>query len=131
MRCPKKIRIGAHTFAVKRCKENKMDRPSDRELRYERSTGRHFAHYGDCSVSRLLIRLNEDIDKQTWPETLLHEVLHAICELTGATNSFKPGREEQIVQDFGHALTQVLRDNPTLTKMFLGGGMWRNTQKKS
>ena len=60
-------------------------------------------------------------------ETEMHEVIHALLELTGARGLIKHGREEELTQALGHGLTQVLRDNPGFRRLFNNGNGRRRT----
>lgn len=83
-----------------------------------RSVGKHFTYYGDCTVADRLIRINADLEDSILAETVLHEIGHALVELTGVRGLFKARQEETIVQALMHALTAVLQDNPSLLRLF-------------
>jgi len=71
------------------------------------------------SYSDLEIMLNRKQKDSVTAETIMHEVLHAIVEMTGVRRHLKKGREEAVVQSMAAVLTQVLRDNPAFKRLFV------------
>lgn len=65
--------------------------------------------YADTQQDVLLIRVSETVKPEIYPQTLLHEVLHAI---NLQMDHFQ-------VESLAQSLTQVLKDNPHFTKLFL------------
>lgn len=67
---------------------------------------------GATLKDRQKILYSSCVPKGEVADTLIHEILHAIC------HSYLPdverADEEEVVTMIAHGLTQVLRDNPTL-----------------
>ncbi len=118
MRIPKELKIGAHMFTVELTSKEDMGNPSPSEMERGIAIGKHWTYFGDMHPGELKIRINKDVEPSMMKETLLHEVLHAVVELTGVRNGFKLGREEHIVQAMAHLLTEVFLENPKFAKMF-------------
>lgn len=64
--------------------------------------------FGECDHIRGLIRVRMDLGPVVIANTLLHEVLHACCEVGGLQDDDK---EERVVEVLSNQLTQVWRDN--------------------
>jgi len=116
---PHEVKIGAHTFTINVLPEAEMGAPCKGELESSLKNGKHWKYFGDMCIGSLLIRLNSNIKPSMLKETLLHEIMHAVVELTGCREHFKLGREETIVQATSHLLSEVLTENQQLTKLFL------------
>ena len=95
-----------------------MDPPSPASSELNAIIGRHYNHYGSYYPGEQLIEVNAALKDSMIAETVIHEVLHVIWELTGLKGLTKRGREEDMVQAIGHLLTQVLRENPGLRRLF-------------
>ena len=80
---PKTINIGPHTFKVEL---RKMDE-----------------HYGNFDMGKLQISIEKDIPQSLQEETLIHEILHGIQELTGTE------QKEKQVQAQGVLFYQVIK----------------------
>ena len=117
-RIPRVVRIGAHDYEVTSCAPKDMDPPSPSSIEANAKIGRHYTHYGSYYPGHQLIELNSELKESMKAETLLHEILHVIWELAGLRGLTRRGREEDMVQAIGHLLTQTLRDNPGLRRMF-------------
>ena len=72
-------------------------------------------HYGEFCQSEKYIALNLDSERDTLPDTLLHEILHAIIA------EYKPfvRKEEQLVMTLEKGLMQVFTDNPKVARYIL------------
>lgn len=74
-------------------------------------------HYGECCGTEKYIALNLEERRDELPDTLLHEILHAVI------NEYKPfvRKEEQLVVALEKGLMQVFRDNPKVAEYILCG----------
>lgn len=115
---PGHVKIGAHTYVLKYLPPEEMDPLTPSSFALNAEIGRHYVHYGSMYPGELLIEINKEIAPSMMAETIIHEILHAIVELAGLSRQLKLGREETIVQAIGHMLTQVLRDNPKVRRLF-------------
>lgn len=73
--------------------------------------------------SQLELRVVKDRPTSALRETLLHEILHAICFVFGITMPTEGGaheREEQVVAQLTEPLLLVLRQNPKLADWLAG-----------
>lgn len=107
MKIPRKLRIGPHTFIVK------TDDESVRVLRADPARG-------DCVPHDQVIRVDPERPESGVAETLMHETLHGIWDVSGLRAAGCDDDEEQIVTTFAPWLVLVLRDNPKLVKVLLG-----------
>ena len=123
----KTYKIGAHDWTVQYLPPHEMDPPEDESLERNATIGRHYTHYGSMIPGDLLILVNNTLASSMTAETEMHEVIHALLELTGARGLIKHGREEELTQALGHGLTQVLRDNPGFRRLFNNGNGRRRT----
>ncbi|MGN6146618.1 MAG: hypothetical protein ACTHOP_23880 [Mesorhizobium sp.] len=73
---------------------------------------------GMCDRELLAIWIKEGLPVHKAAEVLLHEVLHAIYDVTGLGAGEPETREERIVAALGFQLLQVWRDNPALVAFF-------------
>ena len=67
--------------------------------------------YGQCDKGKHVIALHPDQSAPRLRATLVHELLHALCDLTGLDDD---KAEERLVTVLAPALLAVLRDNPRL-----------------
>jgi hypothetical protein len=72
--------------------------------------------YGVCDKSEQRISLHKDQSKQRLRLSLLHEVLHALCDLANLDDD---PVEERIVTQLSPVLLAVLLENPKLTRFLL------------
>ena len=70
---------------------------------------------GVCRYNALQIRINDSMSDRRQGSTLVHEVLHAICDERAVKLT-----EEQ-VETLANGMTQVLRDNPDLVEFVTKG----------
>lgn len=94
---PKKIKVGPYTYTVQL---------------YPDST---ISDHGACVYAHQTIFINPNQHPDRAGDTLLHEVLHAIWDLSGF-DVMPDLHEETVVRSFASWLSQVLKDNPELTK---------------
>jgi len=67
--------------------------------------------YGLCDKGRHTISLHPDQSPIRLRSTLVHELLHALCDLTGVDDD---KAEERIVTVLAPALLELFRTNPRL-----------------
>jgi hypothetical protein len=72
--------------------------------------------YGVCDKSEQKISLHTDQSDQRLRLSLLHEVLHALCDLANLDDD---PVEERIVTQLSPVLLAVLLENPKLTSFLL------------
>ncbi len=91
---PKQLRVGPYTYKV----AVDPDRlPVDL--------------FGQCDKGKHVIALHPEQSSIRLRSTLLHEILHALCDVTGVDDD---KAEEHIATVIAPALLAVLRDNPKL-----------------
>jgi hypothetical protein len=95
VRRPRVVRIGPHRYAI----------------RSERIEGDDT--FGDCSPGACLIRIDPRQTASQRRDTLVHELLHALCSLTGLNEKVD---EEDLVLRLSPALLDLLRRNPALVR---------------
>lgn len=71
---------------------------------------------GQSNPERQTITLRPSVASMCLRDTLLHEVLHAICSLTGVSKDLEDDEEEKAVNRIAPALLDVLRRNPALVE---------------
>ena len=67
--------------------------------------------YGQCDKGKHVVALHPDQSAVRLRSTLMHELLHALCDLTGVDDD---KAEERIVTVLAPALLALLRENPRL-----------------
>ena len=67
--------------------------------------------YGLCDKGKHVVALHPDQSAVRLRSTLMHELLHALCDLTGVDDD---KAEERIVTVLAPALLALLRENPRL-----------------
>ena len=75
-----------------------------------------FGAYGIFSAGRSLIKVDTSKDEVKVIETLIHEVLHAIC---AGYHIREDDDEERTVSVMATGLTQVFRDSPELLDLII------------
>ena len=106
----KKVKIGTHRFDVSVRKGLWPLNPNDVKSN-KNNLGKESHAYGYMCPASLELAFSSELADSMALETMLHEFLHALCELTGCREDFKLGREEQIVQALGHGLAGILMEN--------------------
>lgn len=95
---PATVRIGAFTWAIKDWEARAAD---------------NSRAYGMCDKGTHTILIQEGMRPQKEAEVLLHEVFHAIYDVSGL-GLMDNMPEEPIVNMLGYHMLQVIRDNPNL-----------------
>jgi len=88
---------------------------------YNQSVSDESASWGSIHHHNLRIFINPEIALQRQLQTFLHELIHAICSVSGLRGRFNtdsPPDEEEVAHAISMLLYQVIQDNPTL---FEGG----------
>lgn len=89
MEIPKKFKLVGLTFKIKQLwKLNSKD-----------------DHWGSCSVATKTIKLKRNLNKEQKEITYLHEIVHAILDVTEYEELSK---DEKFVERFSKALHQVI-----------------------
>lgn len=88
---------------------------------YEVKEKKHFDLLGETLNDDALIKIKVKQAAATKRDTMLHEVLHAICWLSGYShnNGLNHDSEEALVRTFTPWLLAALRDNPDLLAFLL------------
>lgn len=103
-RPPGKLRIGPLRVRVK----------VDRAAMDRASTDHGEQLLGQADVATCRILLEPMMTPDAMRETLLHEVLHYTCSLTGLSEHLGDKEEEQLVQRLSPILLDTLQRNPKL-----------------
>ncbi|MFZ4431667.1 MAG: hypothetical protein ACOYOQ_00570 [Microthrixaceae bacterium] len=98
---PGKLRVGPFTYRVV-VDEGRI--PSDL--------------YGACDKSHHVISLHPNQSGDRLRATLLHEVIHALCDVAAVDDD---KAEEAVATRLAPLLLDVLRDNPRLVEYLTGG----------
>lgn len=94
---PRKLKIGPYTYSI--------------EL-YPDAT---YSDHGACVYNHQTIFISPNQHAERAGDTLLHEVLHAVWDLSGF-DQVADLNEENIVRSIATWLTLVLKDNPKLVE---------------
>lgn len=91
---PSEIKVGGYTYTIEKKSPVYVD---------------NSPCYGGCDFSRKVIELDSEYES-TMPETLIHELLHAIVEESGLRD-LKNADEETIIRVMSKGLIQVMEQN--------------------
>lgn len=108
---PKEVKIGPYKFQVKNDKAS-MD---SARVRFETIEA-----IGFTSTNEQCIFVDPDLEEDMKAETLLHEILHGICEATGISCSFDEKEEETFIATISPLLLDVLRVNEEILDYMIG-----------
>lgn len=106
MQIPRHIVVGPHRYTVT-ATEMAADRASVESK--EKLLGR-------CDPANLQIVIRPGLPDSVLAEAVLHEVLHAIADVTGISNRLSADQEEEFVREIAPMLLDVLRRNPKLVE---------------
>lgn len=104
MKPPKTVEIGPHTYRV----------VVDKNAVAHDSVRNGSEVLGYCTTAEQRISIQPDQGPSMLRDTVLHEVLHALFDLTGLAGTHSDDDEERIIRPFATALLDCLRRNPTL-----------------
>lgn len=104
MKLPAKVKVGPFTYKV----------TSDRHDMNQRCRDESTDLLGHCDRRMGVISVEPQQSLEQKRDTLLHEVLHAITDMTGIEAEMSNELEEQIVRRLSPVLLEVLRKNPKL-----------------
>jgi hypothetical protein len=93
---PKSVRIGYRDYTIENWASNM-------------AAGAH--RYGECDKMNGIIRVDTQFGPVKAANTLLHEIMHACCDIGEREDA---DNEERTVSVLAGTLTQVWRDNPDL-----------------
>jgi len=96
MKLPKSVKIGAIRYKIKLVPRSEFD---------------HDDAWGVFRFRARCIDLARDLDRRSLASTLLHEILHGVCQVF---NIDKLEDEEKLVESLENGLTAVMADNPGL-----------------
>lgn len=77
---------------------------------------------GSCDYAKQSIALDPTLAADALATTLLHEVLHAVTEMTGYRDTLGPDKDEELVNRLAPPLLDVLRRNPSLVAFLVAEG---------
>jgi hypothetical protein len=95
---PSKVKVGFRTYIIK--KWHPVAAASSRR-------------YGECSSLERVIRIDNSFGSIQTVETLLHELIHAVCDIWCRAPT---ADEEDTAGPLSSGLTAVLVDNPKILK---------------
>ncbi len=110
MKLPRRIHVGPHIYSVV-CDAAAMAAEC-------RDAGEDLV--GRCSHRTLTIHIEPDQARSQMRDTLLHEVLHAVANMTALDGEWGDEREEEVILRLAPALLDVLRRNPRLVAFLTG-----------
>lgn len=71
---------------------------------------------GHTDLDNLTVTLSEKLPASQARETLMHELLHVVCDVTGLHTEWGNRKEERIVRRLSPMLLELLQRNPDLVK---------------
>ena len=104
VKLPRNVKVGPHLFSI-RCDRKGMDKV----CRTESSD-----LPGHTDTTHLANTTDPDQAPGQLRDTLLHEVLHAICDTTGLAHSWEQSNEEDAIRRICPMLLDTLRSSPSL-----------------
>jgi hypothetical protein len=110
VKLPRRIHVGPHIYSVV-CDAAAMAAEC-------RDAGEDLV--GRCSHRTLTIHIEPDQARSQMRDTLLHEVLHAVANMTALDGEWGAEREEEVILRLAPALLDVLRRNPRLVAFLTG-----------
>jgi hypothetical protein len=103
---PKSIKIGPFTYKI-HVDQARCDRASIEQNQNQ---------VGECDTETGTILISPKLGPLQQAETVLHEVLHALNDMTGISEQVTSDTEEIIVRALSPALLDCLRRNPALVR---------------
>jgi hypothetical protein len=74
---------------------------------------------GVCGPDTQDVRIDGQLGRDTERETVLHELMHGIWNLTLLDRIYTEDQEEQVIWSLAPLLLTMLRDNPALVEYLL------------
>jgi hypothetical protein len=99
-----KLKIGPHTYTVY----------FDKNMINQVNTDAGEAHYGVTDIKHLKITIDPSQAHTQLQDTLLHEILHAIFDITAAQEDIDHKTEEKLIRRIAPILLQTIQQNPHL-----------------
>jgi hypothetical protein len=101
---PKHVQIGPYRYRLV------LDRAAIDKI----SAAEGERHLGQCDTDRLVVTVDPDLAPDCVREVALHELLHALFALIGASDAVSHDLEESLVRRLSPALYGALRANEGL-----------------
>lgn len=101
MNPPPTIQIGPYAYTIERTHDETLKAGDT---------------WGDHDIGEQRIRVRTDASPDCSRDTVLHEILHAICEVYGV----RPRKEERLVRQLSPAILDVFDRNPELLDYLFG-----------
>ncbi len=105
-RFPKKVKVGHKTFT----------------LIEDKGLASIAEVTGVCGADTQEIRIDGDLGPDTRKETVLHELLHGMWNLTLLEKIYTADQSEQVIYALSPVLLQTLQDNPRLVTYLIQKG---------
>lgn len=97
MKIPSKLKVGAHTFTVRKANARDAEKGSD--------------YWGKTDYSNATITIDNEVQQSKMEEVLLHEILHVCFDHSGLNVKYDRGEEENIVNALSNQLYMILKVN--------------------
>ncbi len=112
MKAPDNIKVGYRVYDVT------IDKDAINACAANNAAG--FGHYGECNHEQLVITVDPDQADLMIRETILHEILHACCSITGIADELGDKLEESVVMRLSPVIMGFLEDNPKTVAYLTG-----------
>lgn len=106
---PTSVQVGGRVYSVSKC----LNKLNAQRL----ASGSYMMGYTNNRTLEIVV--DPEVAPMMRKETLLHEVLHAIADVSGLSQIDSPD-EENFIESVDSTLLQVLRDNPALLAYLCG-----------
>jgi Zn-dependent peptidase ImmA (M78 family) len=107
---PKDVKVGPYRYSIKNDKSS-MD---SARVRFETIEA-----IGFTSTHEQCIFVDPELSEDMRAETLLHEIMHVVCEATGISTSFDEKEEESFIATVSPLLLDTLRENREVAEYLL------------
>ena len=108
---PKRVKVGPFNFDIK-CDKESID---SAKVEFDSLDA-----LGFMSTVDQTIYIDPEMQDDMKSETLMHEILHAICMATGISNAFESKDEENFISTISPMLLDTLRCNNEVADFILG-----------
>lgn len=106
MRPPKYVHIGPFRYQIL-VDQSKCDRASVEQGQNQ---------LGECDAETGTILISPKLGPVQKAETVLHEILHALTDMTGVAAQLTSDTEEIVVRSLSPALLDLIKRNPSLVR---------------